>query len=157
VGLRLRPFRDDELPGFVERGTAQYVRDLAENAGLSREQAEAKAERDWAQLLPGGRVQPDHFLYAIEDELTGEQVGDLWYAKRSIEFEGTFGYVYAIEIRERFRGFGRRAMLLLEDDVRAAGLTAIALNVFGGNEAARSLYLSLGYAEAAVWMRKRLG
>jgi hypothetical protein len=48
-------------------------------------------------------------------------------------------------------------MLLLEEQVRALGLDQIALNVFGGNEVARSLYRSLDYAETAVWMRKRLG
>jgi ribosomal protein S18 acetylase RimI-like enzyme len=38
--------------------------------------------------------------------------------------------------------------------VRRAGHRRIALNVFGGNEAARSLYRSLGYHEAAVTMTK---
>jgi ribosomal protein S18 acetylase RimI-like enzyme len=64
--------------------------------------------------------------------------------------------VYSIEIYEPFRGrgYGRQAMLLAEDEVREKGLSHIALNVFGGNEVARSLYLSLGYVETAVFMRK---
>ena len=45
-------------------------------------------------------------------------------------------------------------MLLAEDEVRSRGLSHIALNVFGGNDVARSLYRSLGYAETAVFMRK---
>jgi ribosomal protein S18 acetylase RimI-like enzyme len=48
-------------------------------------------------------------------------------------------------------------MALLEDDVRSHGLGRIHLNVFGGNERARSLYRSLGYAELAVTMGKSLG
>ena len=47
-------------------------------------------------------------------------------------------------------------MLLLEDEARSLGLTRISLNVFGGNEVARSLYRSLGYAEKAVAMSKEL-
>ena len=47
-------------------------------------------------------------------------------------------------------------MLALEDEVRAHGLDRIELNVFGGNEVARGLYRSLGYAESAVYMVKRL-
>ena len=35
-----------------------------------------------------------------------------------------------------------------------AALGGVALNVFGGNEVARNLYRSLGYAEAAVFMHK---
>ena len=52
---------------------------------------------------------------------------------------------------------GRRgAMELLEEDVRAHGLKRISLNVFGGNDVARGLYRSLGYAERAVFMSKTL-
>jgi Acetyltransferase (GNAT) family. len=47
-------------------------------------------------------------------------------------------------------------MLLIEEEARRRGFTEIRLNVFGGNEIARSLYRSLGYAEFAVAMRKRL-
>jgi len=63
-----------------------------------------------------------------------------------------------IEFFARFRGgdVGRQAMLLLEDEARSRGLSRISLNVFGGNEIARSLYRSLGYAENAVWIGKTL-
>jgi ribosomal protein S18 acetylase RimI-like enzyme len=47
-------------------------------------------------------------------------------------------------------------MQLLEDEVRAAGLPGIDLNVWGGNDLARSLYRKLGYAEQAVFMTKDL-
>jgi ribosomal protein S18 acetylase RimI-like enzyme len=155
VGVRLRPLRDDELPAFIEHGKEQYARDMVENAGLSNEQAQKKAEKDWSLLLPNGRPPAGHYLHAVEDE-TGERVGDLWFAERTNDFDATVAFVYSIEIAEPFRGrgYGRQAMQLLEDEVRARGLSHIALNVFGGNEAARSLYRSLGYAETAVWMRK---
>ena len=38
--------------------------------------------------------------------------------------------------------------------MRADGLDRIELNVFGGNEVARGLYRSLGFAESAVYMGK---
>jgi len=156
--LRLRPLRDDEFDTYVEHGRADYTRDMIENAGVPREQAERKAEHDWQRLLPNGLASPGQFLFAVEDAGTGERVGDLWYAERESDFEGKTAFIYSIEISERFRGrgFGRQAMLLLEDEVRSRGLTRIALNVFGGNEIARSLYRSLGYAETAVWMAKEL-
>ena len=56
----------------------------------------------------------------------------------------------------RGRGLGRRAMELVEREVRARGLERVELNVFGGNAVARSLYRSLGYAERAVIMSKEL-
>jgi len=48
------------------------------------------------------------------------------------------------------------AMLLAESEARQRGLNRIALNVFGGNEAARNLYQSLGYDERAVTMGKMI-
>ena len=155
----LRPLRDDELGPYVEHGKAEYARDMVENAGLSPEQAQKKSDHDWAMLLPHGRVPQGHYLFAIEDDDSGQRVGDLWFAERTNDFDSTVAFVYSIEISEPFRGrgFGKQAMLLLEDEVRGLGLSHVALNVFGGNEVARSLYRSLGYAETAVWMRKALG
>jgi len=158
MAVRLRPLRDDELPDFIRRGSEGYARDMVEHAGLTPEQAKKKSDNDWANLMPKGRVPGGHYVFAIEDEETGDRVGDLWFAERTSDFDSTVAFVYSIEIYEPFRGrgFGKQAMLLLEDEVRARGLAHVALNVFGGNEVARSLYRSLGYAETAVWMRKRI-
>ena len=158
MSLRLRPLREDELPAYIVRGRAAYARDMIEQAGLSREAAEQKADSDWSKLLPDGVIQPGSYLFAVEEAETGERVGDLWYAERDSEFEGKTAFVYSIEISPDFRGrgFGREAMQLLEDEVRSRGLPRISLNVFGGNEVARSLYRSLDYVETAVFMVKEL-
>jgi ribosomal protein S18 acetylase RimI-like enzyme len=159
VDVRLRPLRDDEFDAYVEHGKVWYARDLAENGGAPPELAKKKADEDWALLLPDRLASPGHHISAVEEVATGERVGYAWLAERDTQFEGKVAFVYSIEIDERFRGrgFGKQAMLLLEDDARALGLTRISLNVFGGNEVARSLYKSLGYAEAAVMMAKDLG
>ena len=47
-------------------------------------------------------------------------------------------------------------MLALVDEVRSRGLGRIALNVFGQNDVARSMYRSVGYSETAVFMSKVL-
>lgn len=158
MSVRLRPLREDELPAFIAHGIEDYARDMAENAGLTPEQAQKKSEKDWSLLLPNGQVPTGHYVFAVEEEESGERVGDLWFAERTNDFDATVAFVYSIEIFEPFRGrgYGRQAMLLLEDEARARGLAHVALNVFGGNEVARSLYRSLGYAETAVWMRKAI-
>jgi ribosomal protein S18 acetylase RimI-like enzyme len=158
MGVRLRQLRDEEIPEFIERGRADYARLMVEQAGLTPEQAQKKADNDWSKLLPNGKVSSGHHLFAVEDDETGERVGDLWLAERSSDFEGTAAFVYSVEIYEPFRGrgWGRQAMLLAEDQARSLGLSHIALNVFGGNDVARSLYRSLGYAETAVFMRKSI-
>jgi ribosomal protein S18 acetylase RimI-like enzyme len=66
--------------------------------------------------------------------------------------------LYEIELDEhvRGRGLGREAMVAFEERARELGARNITLNVFGGNEVARSLYRSLGYVEQSVHMSKRL-
>ena len=158
MSVVLRPLRDDEFDDYVARGKLFYADDMVEHAGLSREDATAKSERDWANLLPDRLDSKDQHLFVIEDVDTGERVGDLWFARREADADGLVAFLYSIEVFEQFRGkgFGKEAMLLLEDEAREQGLTKIALNVFGGNEVARSLYRAVGYRETAVWMSKTL-
>ena len=103
-----------------------------------------------------GRPAEGQRLYVVEDVETGRAVGRAWLGER---FVGEpIGFLYDIEIAEQLRGqgLGREAMLLVEEEARRRGFAEIRLNVFGGNEAARALYRSLGFAEFAIGMRKRL-
>ena len=79
----------------------------------------------------------------------------LWVAERAVDGVQVL-WIYEIQVEEqlRGRGYGRAAMLLAEDEARRRGIDRVALNVFGGNEVARNLYRSLGYAEQAVTMSK---
>jgi len=158
VAVRLRPLRDDELPAFVEHARAAYEDELVSQAGLRPAEAAQKAVDDWSRLLPDGNVPPGNDLYAIEDEASGERVGDLWIAERDNDVGEKTLFVYSIEIfpELRGRGFGREAMLLFEDEARRRGLSQANLTVLGGNDVARSLYRSLGYVERAVFMSKDL-
>jgi ribosomal protein S18 acetylase RimI-like enzyme len=151
-GVGIRPFRPDEWDAFVPRATAFYVNDMV-SAGIDREVAEAKAERDFVTILPDGPETKDHLFFVVEDQ--GEQAGYLWLAERKGEM-GHHLFVYGIEIDEshRGRGLGRAAMEFAEEETRRLGIPRIALNVFGGNDVARGLYTSLGYHETAVFMEK---
>jgi ribosomal protein S18 acetylase RimI-like enzyme len=150
----IRPLREDEYDLFIRRGMAFYVDDMV-RAGIDRDVAQAKADKDLPQLLPRGLETPDHYMYAIEDE--GRFAGYLWLCNRDGEL-GHSLFVYAVEINEEFRGrgLGRAAMVFAEEQARQLGIAKVALNVFGGNAVARDLYLSLGYQETAVHMEKRV-
>jgi ribosomal protein S18 acetylase RimI-like enzyme len=147
--------RDDELAAFLPRGEVGYRRQLVDFAAMSEEDARVKAERDYAGLFPDGRVQDDHFVFVVEAEEDGHAVGYLVYALRA---GGAKAWLYEIDIdkAERGRGYGREAMQLFEEDARARGVREIGLNVFAGNDVARSLYRSTGYSEQSVWMIKSL-
>jgi len=150
----IRPLREEEYDAFIARGMAFYVDDMV-RAGIDRDVAQAKADTDLPQLLPDGLATPNHYMYAIEDD--GRFAGYLWLCDRDGEL-GHSLFVYAVEVDEEFRGrgLGRAAMEFAEDEAQRLGIAKVALNVFGGNEVARGLYLSLGYTETAVHMEKRV-
>jgi ribosomal protein S18 acetylase RimI-like enzyme len=151
----LRPMRRDEYPAFLDASKEGYARDIAMHGGETEAFARQKSEQDHAAILPNGLDTPGHWIFVIE--AGGARVGVLWLAERPHGQEREC-YIYSIEIAEgeRGKGYGRAAMELAEAEARSRGLSRIALNVFGGNEVARNLYRSLGYAESAVHMAKDL-
>jgi ribosomal protein S18 acetylase RimI-like enzyme len=155
--VRLRPMREDEFLAFLAASKAGYADDIERNGHWSHEDAQKKAEEDFAATLPRGLSTEGHYIRVVEDEDSDEAVGWLWFGERKRrDFDVAWIFDITIDEHARGRGFGRAAMLALEEEVRALGLTHIDLNVFGGNERARSLYRSLGYREDAVLMGKEL-
>jgi ribosomal protein S18 acetylase RimI-like enzyme len=150
----LRPVADDEVSSFLASTRDGYALSMVNDAGMGEEEAREKADRDFAMLVREGRPVAGQQLFIIEETETSERVGRVWLGERSREI----GFLYDIEIEERFRGrgLGREAMQLVEQEARRRGFVEIRLNVFGGNETARSLYRSLRYVEFSVGMRKRL-
>lgn len=148
-----RPFESGELAEYQAKLRSRYSADL-ERSGMTRREAEANVERNFARLFPGGALAPgQHAGRVIVD---GEEVGVLLVGLAGDEPDRW--YVYDVEIDEqaRGRGFGRAAMLLAESMARGNGAVTLGLNVFAFNAIARSLYRSLGYEESTIQMRKSL-
>jgi GNAT superfamily N-acetyltransferase len=149
--VRLRPMREDEYEPWDAAHRVEYERELVEFAGLTRKAAREKVDHDIPSALPDGLATPDTRFWVIEHD--GRRVGTVFLGIRDGE---AWLYDIVIDEPERGRGYGRAAMLALEDEARSLGHAGIALNVWGGNEVARGLYRSLGYAERSVHMRKQL-
>ena len=147
--VSLRPLREDEFPTWDAAHRREYLRGLVEHVGMPPEEARAKVERDLAAVLPDGLATAGTHVWAVEAD--GRGVGTIYLGVRD---GGAWLYDITIAAPERGRGYGRAAMLALEDEVRALGFERLALNVWGGNEVARGLYRSLGYAEDSVHMSK---
>jgi ribosomal protein S18 acetylase RimI-like enzyme len=147
---------DEELAEWLPRARAEYADSMMRDGGVDEERARAKAEADFASMLPGAKPGLGQWVFAIES--AGERVGELWLGERDDELSRGALWVYDVEIdaARRGRGLGRAAMLLAEDEARRRGCERVVLNVFARNEVARGLYRSLGYEESSVLMAKRL-
>jgi RimJ/RimL family protein N-acetyltransferase len=150
----VRPMTDDEFAVFLLRQREEYAADVAQSASIPLEAALAQADEQMAEFLPEGMATPGHRMLTVVD---GDRpIGQLWIGPHPRRADT--GYVYEIRIdeAERGKGFGHDAMLAAEDLVRAGGVTAIGLNVFGFNERAQRLYASLGYDVVSTQMLKQL-
>ncbi|WP_055557599.1 GNAT family N-acetyltransferase [Streptomyces sp. NBRC 110028] len=157
-GAALRAMAEADYPAWHAQARARYARSVRDS-GLAREQAEAKADTDYATLLPHGPATPGTVLRVLAHD--GTDVGTLWVALRAGEpdaQERGEAYVYSVEVAEehRGRGHGRTLMLAAERDSLAAGARSLGLHVFGGNTPALRLYESLGYAVVEYNLIKQL-
>jgi ribosomal protein S18 acetylase RimI-like enzyme len=155
MSVQLRPMRDDEFADWLPLMQERYAGDMVRDAGLARERADTKAQEDVERLFPGGTPSAEQLVLVIE--VDGEAVGDLWLAERDDSFQRCL-FIFDVRLHEQHRGkgYGKAAMLFAEEEARRRGFDTVALNVFGRNTVARSLYRSLGYEEDAVAMSKRL-
>lgn len=144
---------------FNEWSTQQlddYIAEIVAATGAGHAEVEARARREEAELLPDGLDTPGQLIFRLV--VDDQPVGWLWLSLQHPNGDTGVGWIYNIVIEEEFRGrgYGREAMLLAEQEAKRNGLQALALNVFAHNHVARGLYLSLGYRETAVQMKKTI-
>ncbi len=149
--VALRLLDGDEVAALapeIERG---YAEQIEQHGNLDGEAARRKAAHDTPAVL----AESSNDLFALEED--GKRVGHLWIGERELQ-ERRVLWIWAVFVEEQYRGrgLGRRAMQLAEEEAGRRGLDRIELNVFGGNEIARSLYRSLDYDEVAVMMGKEV-
>jgi ribosomal protein S18 acetylase RimI-like enzyme len=149
--IALRPLREDEYEAWDAAHRREYLHGLVESAGMAPDEAAAKVRRDVDSVFPEGLATPGRWIWVVEH--TGRRVGTLFLGLREGQ---AWLYDITIDEAERGKGFGRAAMLALEDAARGLGFESVGLNVWGGNAAARGLYRSLGWREDSVHMSKRL-
>ncbi|MET7762527.1 GNAT family N-acetyltransferase [Streptomyces sp. NPDC005393] len=157
-GSAIRPMAEAGYPAWYAHQRAGYISDLLER-GVTRQQADAKADTDYRTLLPHGPATQGTLLRVLAHD--GTDVGTLWVALRTDQPDAARmgeAYVFSVEVAEEHRGHGhgRTLMLAAERDSLAAGARTLGLHVFGGNTPALRLYESLGYEVVEYQLYKPL-
>jgi GNAT superfamily N-acetyltransferase len=155
--VSLRPMEPDAWDTWRVGSIRVYASEKIQAGTWSPELAEARANDEFARLLPEGQHTAGHEFRAIVTE-AGETAGTLWFAPQDEIGRGAaFIYDIVIDPAQRGRGYGRDAMEALEPLARSLGYDTICLHVFGHNAVARHLYATVGYAETDLMMMKRIG
>lgn len=155
VDVQLKPMTQPEYEAWRAGSVEQYSLEFVKSGILGEAEARQRGEADFARLLPDGIATAGHELSSGYDGT--EQVGSLWlWVRESEQRAETFVYELAVLPDKRRQGYGRAIMLAAISECRSRGLSAMSLNVFGHNTAARALYDSLGFQVASTTMKLSL-
>jgi ribosomal protein S18 acetylase RimI-like enzyme len=142
-----------EFDAFLERIIPEYAADNVKAGYWDESEALEKSRKETNGLLPQGLQTENHNLYTVYDE--DQAVGIVW-MRANVNRPTKSGFIFELRVDERFRGkgYGKQAMLLIEEKAREMGLQSIGLHVFAYNDVARSLYEKLGYEASSLNMKK---
>ena len=153
--IQLVPMTESEYEPYLEKTCPEYAAENVKAGYWSEEDALERARQAFARLLPQGVKTENNYLFRIMLEESGEKVGMLWMKHESPR---PYGYLFDFMLDEtqRGKGYGKRAMLALEEIAKEMGIETLALHVFAHNTVAMNLYKNLGYEVASQNMKKML-
>ena len=151
----LIPMTQPEYEAFVKRAIPEYAADNVRAGYWSESEALEKSRAGYEKLLPKGLQTENHFLYTLYHE--DDAVGMIW-IRADLQSPIKSGFIFELYVAEKFRGkgYGKQAMLLIEEKARELGLESLGLHVFAVNKVARNLYESVGYEVSSLNMTKKL-
>lgn len=153
--VRLVPMTGGEFETYLEKTVPEYAADKVRAGDWSEEDALERSRKSYATLLPQGVKTENNYLFRIQLEGSGEKIGVIWMKH---EAPRPHGFIFDIVLDEaqRGKGYGKQAMLALEEFGKGLGLENIGLHVFAHNPAAMRLYERLGYEVSSQNMVKKL-
>lgn len=155
--IRLVPMLEDELDVYLAKTVPDYAVENVKAGYWSEADALERSRKSFERLLPDGVNTKNQHLFQLEDAETHRRVGMIWLNARYDSPRPT-GFIYDIKIDAglRGRGYGKQAMLAIEERARELGLKSISLHVFAHNTVAKDLYEKIGYQVKSMNMTKDL-
>ena len=153
----LIPMNATQFADYLEQAIPTYAAGKVTAVQWSEAESITLSRQAFAELLPQGIATPDNYLYTIQDATGQSSVGILWISAL-LHGGKRIAFIYDVLVQPAYQrqGYATRALTALEDEVRALGLSGIALHVFGHNTGAQALYAKLGYTPTNINMYKAL-
>jgi ribosomal protein S18 acetylase RimI-like enzyme len=150
--VKLVPMQQDDFEIFLEHGIREYAADHVRNGNWPAEGALERAKKEFERYLPDGLHSKDQYLWSLLDE-EGNKIGVLW-----VQVKDQKAFIFNFVIDEEFRGkgFGKQALIAMDEKLKSMGVESVALHVFGDNVTAQELYKKMGFEIVGINMRKDL-
>jgi ribosomal protein S18 acetylase RimI-like enzyme len=150
--VKLQPLQQEDFERFLAHGIRNYAEDHVRNGDWPAEGALERSRKEFERYLPDGIQSKDQYLYAITDD--GEnKLGVLW-----VQIKDRKAFILDFEIDETFRGkgYGKQALLAMDEKLKSMDVESVRLHVFGDNIVAQELYKKVGFQVTDIHMSKKL-
>ena len=149
--LKLEPLQQDDFERFLERGIREYAEDHVRNGNWPAEDALERSRKEFEHYLPEGIHSKDQYLWSIQNG--DDKIGVLW-----VQVRDRKAFIFNFVIDEEFRGkgFGKQALVALDEKLKSLNDESVALHVFGDNVNAQELYKKMGFKTVSINMKKDL-
>ncbi|MDQ0192243.1 GNAT family N-acetyltransferase [Paenibacillus wynnii] len=142
---------------FLSQSIRDYAEDKVKAGAWDEKNALKQSEEEMTRFLPKGLHTEGAYLYSIVEAVSGTQAGYIWFNVTEGR-SGLEAFIYDFYVFEPFqgKGYGKQALLALDEEARAMNVTKIGLHVFGQNNRAYELYKKMGYITTDITMSKEL-
>ena len=153
--VNLIPMDPADFDVYRERGIREYAEEHVKTGNWKESESLEKARAEFDHLLPDGLQSKNEFIYSIVDESTGQKMGILWVEIKMDETpRRAFGYDFIVYEEFRGKGFGKQALMALDEILKSKDVESMGLHVFGHNANAFELYKKMGFEVTNINMRK---
>lgn len=150
--IKLEPLQQEDFERFLEHAIREYAEDHVRNGNWSAEGALERSRKEFEHYLPDGIHSKDQYLWSLVDE-EGNKLGVLWV---QIKEQKAFIFDFIIDEEFRGKGFGKQALLAMDEKLKSMNVKSVGLHVFGDNITAQELYKKVGFKITGIHMKKDL-
>jgi len=150
--ITLEPIEQEDFERFLESEIRGYAEDHVRNGNWLAEGAVERSRKEFETLLPDGIHSKDQYLYSIVDD-SDNKIGVLW-----VQVKDQKAFIYDFVIDEAFRGkgYGKQALIAMDEKLKSMNVESVGLHVFGDNITAQELYKKMGFQITGIHMKKEL-
>jgi RimJ/RimL family protein N-acetyltransferase len=150
--VKLETIQEEDFERFLERGIREYAEDHVRNGNWLSEGALERSKKEFEHYLPDGIHSKDQYLYSIIND-ESNKIGVLW-----VQVKDQKAFIYDFVIDEAFRGkgYGKQALIAMDEKLKSMNVESIGLHVFGDNITAQELYKKMGFQITGIHMKKEL-
>lgn len=102
------------------------------------------AKGEFRDVFPDGADSADNYLYIVVNE-DNEKIGVIGYQKSPFEENAAFVTENVIKEEYRGKGYGKSALIKLQEDAREKGFSKMVLNVFRHTPVSFAMYEKNGF------------